>query len=201
MAAPQSITFHFDPVCPWTWRTWRWLVDAADRHGVAVRLSPFELSDGAPIDQLPEEYRASSAASREFLRAVVKARFEGRDDLSAAAYTRYGAWIHDESTPPTTDLVRSAWHPAGESFRNALTDESLDEAVAASRGAAAELAGDDVGSPVLVLDADGSTRGLFGPVVAPTPTGAEADRLWDLVLAAADMPQFFELKTRRTASP
>ena len=35
-ATAASATFFFDPLCPWTWVTARWLVDVADRRGFPV---------------------------------------------------------------------------------------------------------------------------------------------------------------------
>jgi len=91
---------------------------------------------------------------------------------------------------------------AGPEYTVALGDQDLDAGVAAARAEARGYAGDDIGSPVLLLmTAAGGHRGFFGPVLAPTPTGEAADRLWDLLVSAAAVPEFFELKTRRTASP
>ena len=45
-SAITSIEFYFDPGCPWTWLTSRWLVDAADQRGIDVQwrsLSPNQL--------------------------------------------------------------------------------------------------------------------------------------------------------------
>ena len=128
-------------------------------------------------------------------------------------YRWYGAKIHDEHVTASPELVREAWsHAGGEDYLTALDDSSLDTSVASARRDAAALAGDDVGSPILAFEtadpgagdgggSGGSTVGFFGPVLAPTPTGEEADRLWEAVLMAVSVPQFFELKTRRTATP
>lgn len=202
MSTPDSVTLYFDPACPWTWRTSRWLVDAAGSRGVPVTYEAFELANGAPLELIPEQFRAGAAASRPFLRAVTRAHAEGRDEVTAAAYTWYGTKLHDENVAPTADLVREAWSRAGgEDFLETLEDTSQDDAVARARAEAAEKAGDDVGSPILDFHTDNGSRALFGPVVAPTPTGADADSLWDLMLAAVRMPQLFELKTKRTVDP
>ena len=64
---------------------------------------------------------------------------------------------------------------------------------------ALQLAGPDVGSPVL---AHGTPRvGFFGPIVNPGPRGEQAARLLDLVLQATDIEGFFELKRGRTRGP
>ncbi len=201
-AGVQTVTLFFDPACPWTWRTSRWLVDVAARRGVPVEYRPFELSDGAPLDAVPEQYRAGAAASRAFLRVVEKAHRAGADAVTAAIYSAYGADIHDRGQAPSLDLVSTiVTEPGGPDYAAALGDGSLDAGVAAARAEARGYAGDDIGSPVLVLAAASGTRGFFGPVLAPTPTGDHADRLWELLASAAAVPEFFELKTRRTASP
>ena len=51
------------------------------------------------------------------------------------------------------------------------------------------------GVPTLVLD---GTTPLFGPVIAPAPTGDEAGRLWDLVAGWADYPNLYELRRPKT---
>ncbi len=80
----QGVTLFFDPACPWTWRTSRWLVHVAARKGVPVGYRPFELSDAAPLDTVPEAYRSAAAASRTFLRVVEKAHGAGADEVTAA---------------------------------------------------------------------------------------------------------------------
>ncbi len=197
-----AVTFHFDPACPWTWRTSRWLVDVTDRAGTPVSYRAFELSNGGSFDDVPEQFRAGAMASRPFLRAVEAAHADGRDDLIGAFYGAYGSKIHDEGVEPSTALVGESLTAAGaEAYLPSLQDTSLDAAMAQARAAAQRFSGDDTGSPVTVLAGSDGERGFFGPVLAPVPTGDDADRLWDVVVAAATIPQFFELKARRTAQP
>ncbi len=198
----QRVTFHFDPACPWTWRTSRWLVDVTGRHGVEVAWRAFDLSGGAPLESMPEQYRPAMAMSRRFLRAVEAAHAAGDDAVIGEVYAAYGTAVHDEHRAPDEQLLRDAFTDhGGSAYLEALGDDARDADVATARAAAQELAGDDAGSPVLVLHTDAAPRGFFGPVLAPTPTGQDADRLWDAVLAAAAVPAFFELKSRRTAQP
>ncbi len=197
-----KVTFYFDPACPWTWRTSRWLVDITQRHGVDLAFRSFELSAGGDLDDAPEKFRAVMTASRSFLRAVEVAHTDGRDDLISAAYGYYGQHVHDEGAEPSLELVEEAWRQVGgESYLPTLRDGSNDEAVVSSRAVAVDLAGDDAGSPVLVFATADLERGFFGPVVAPTPNGVAAERLWEAVTTAVRVPEFFELKTRRTQSP
>jgi predicted DsbA family dithiol-disulfide isomerase len=39
-----SVTFFFDPLCPWTWVTSRWLVDVADRRGFPLEWRALSLA-------------------------------------------------------------------------------------------------------------------------------------------------------------
>lgn len=197
-----GVTLHFDPACPWTWRTSRWLVAAAATRGVPVTYAAFELSAGGPLEEVPEDYRAGAAASRLFLRGVSEARRRGLHELIGRWYTAYGTALWDEQRAATAELVRATLRDTGGSeLLAALDDERLDAETAAARAEALELAGDDVGSPVTVWHIGDRRRGFFGPVVAPEPAEGRGDVVWDLVVAAGAVPELFELKTRRTNSP
>src|SRR3954453_5220798 len=134
--AVREVTYHFDPACPWTWRTSRWLVDVAARHDVPIRWRAFDLSGGAPLDQVPEQYRRAMAMSRRFLRAVEAAHAGGDDEVVAEAYTAYGAAVHDEQRTPDEELVDAAFADhGGAAYVAALDDAGRDADVAAARAA------------------------------------------------------------------
>lgn len=88
----------------------------------------------------------------------------------------------------------------GSDLAGALDAPTYDELMAQSRREALAWAGDDVGSPVTVWDLGDYRRGFFGPVVAPEPE-ARSDALWDAVVNAATVPEFFDLKARPTKHP
>ena len=58
----MEVTYYFDPACPFTWRTSRWLVAVAAERGLTVHWRAFSLSilNG---DNTPEQYRPMMAAS------------------------------------------------------------------------------------------------------------------------------------------
>jgi hypothetical protein len=124
----------------------------------------------------------------------------GRNDLVGDLYTAIGRRIHDGDEPVTDDLVRAAADEVGAgAWVDALDDASWDEAVEASTREALDIAGPDVGSPIL---AHGTPRvGIFGPIVNPCPRGEQAARLLDLVIEASQVDGFFELKRGRTGGP
>jgi hypothetical protein len=197
-----AVTYYFDPACPWTWRTSRWLVDVTARNGLPLSYRSFELSDGAPLDAVPDQYRVGAQASRSFLRVVEAAHARNDDGVIGKFYTAYGSALHDRKTSPSPELIEATLTEAGgRNYLDALEDVSLDADVAASRRAAQEFSGDDAGSPVIVLFTGDGQRGFFGPVLAPVPTGADADRLWQVVTDFATLTQVFEIKRRRDANP
>ncbi|OKI05081.1 hypothetical protein A6A06_10525 [Streptomyces sp. CB02923] len=197
-----AVTFHFDPGCPWTWRTAQWLVDATGQRGIPLAYRAFDLTDGVPLDELPARRRPAAAGSRCLLRLAEAAHADGRDALTGAVYAAYATAVHDGDADPSPEVAeRSLADAGGTAYADALHDTALDRPVARARERAQEFSGEDAGSPVTILTAGSGERGFFGPVVAPPPTGADADRLWDALVGAASVPQFFELRARRTAKP
>lgn len=197
--APRAVEFYFDPACPWTWLTSRWLVDAAGQRDIDITwrsLSLLVLNDGSPPPAYATRVRAAARAHRLFA-ALDDA---GRNDLIGDLYAAIGTRVHDGGDELTVDLVRQVADEAGASeWSAALDDERWDALVELSTKEAIDLAGPDVGSPVL---AHGSPRvGIFGPIVNPGPRGEQGARLLDLVLEASVVDGFFELKRGRDAGP
>jgi hypothetical protein len=66
------------------------------------------------------------------------------------------------------------------------------------------MVGREVGSPIMAIsgpEQGAGTTAFFGPVVNPTPTGEQAARLWDGLLAVASISGFYEFKRTRTLGP
>jgi 2-hydroxychromene-2-carboxylate isomerase len=194
-----TVDFYFDPACPWTWMTSRWLCDAAEQRDVEVTWRPLSLlvlSGGKPHPRFGE----MQLAARGIHRLVATLGAEGRNDLVGALYAAVGALTFQAGAPLTDDLARRAVDDAGLSGRAAaFDDESLDAAVERSTKEAVDLAGPDVGSPVLAW---GDPRvGIFGPILSPGPRGEAAAHLLDLVMDIGATDGFFELKRGRTGGP
>lgn len=179
--------------------TSRWLVDAAAQRGVDITWRPLSLlalSGGEPHP----DYAPQVLAARRVHRVVAAAQADGRDDLVGALYTAVGGLTFQVEATLTDALARQAVEQAGLSdWARALDDDGWDAAVEQSTKEAVDLAGPDVGSPVLAW---GEPRvGLFGPIVSPGPRGEAAARLLDLVLEVGAIDGFFEVKRGRTAGP
>jgi 2-hydroxychromene-2-carboxylate isomerase len=197
--APR-IEYFFDPSCPWTWMTSRWLTEAAGARGIPVEwriLSLEVLSEG---NDVPEKYRPTMEAARGLHRVIAALRADGRNDLAGEVYTEFGRRFHHDQEPPSAALVTDVVKAAGaEEWTDAAGDDAWDAAIRESTDEAQGLAGPDVGSPVLA--AGEPRRAAFGPLLSPPPSGEAAVEVLDHVLALIGQDGFFELKRGRTDGP
>jgi hypothetical protein len=86
------------------------------------------------------------------------------------------------------------------SYGAAADEVAWDEPIRQSMAEAFAAAGGVVGTPAMVLDQDPPV-GFLGPVLAAPPTGAEALRLWDALVALAAVPGVLELLASSPATP
>ncbi|WP_249998083.1 DsbA family protein [Actinoplanes sp. M2I2] len=192
----MEATYFFDPVCPFTWRTSRWLVAVAPERDVTVRWRSFSLLilNG---DNTPEKYRGGVLASFRALRLVEALRADHRDDTIATFYTELGTRVHDDGAALDDQLVDQVAEAVGiEDAKAILDDERWDEAVRESHETALKLAGPDIGSPV--LHAEGATRGLHGPIIDVVPSGAASTAMFDSVVTLMRTDTFYEVKRGRS---
>ena len=191
----MEVTFYFDPACPFTWRTSRWLRTVAPERDLTVRWSPFSLSilNG---DDVPEQYRAPMAASSRALRLVAALSADGRHDELGTFYTELGNRTHEAGAVLSDEIVAAAAEAAGiDKAAAVLDDPSWDDAVRESHETAMTLAGPGIGSPVLQVA--GAARGLHGPIIADVPSLDESLRIWDATAALISIDAFFEVKRGR----
>jgi hypothetical protein len=201
MAGPQTIEFFFDPACPWTWMTSRWLVEATARTGRDIRWRNLSLAVINADREIPEKYRAAVAAAGNAHRIIAAMHAEDRNDEIGSFYTEWGRRFHHDRVDPTAILASEVAVASGaEQWAAAAAHDRWDAVVEASTKEGQELAGgSDIGSPVLVF---GEPRiGIFGPIVSPPPSGNDAVALLDHVLAVAAKPAFYELKRGRQGGP
>jgi hypothetical protein len=196
----------FDPSCPYTWTTSRWLLEAARVRPIEVRWHVLSLSvlnegrDDDPEDD-PEGYlwfpvRICAAVAVEHGQEAL-----GRFYTAFGARTQDGDW--DEDTVP--GALAEAGLPIG--LAGAATTEDYDAAVRASHAEGIAKVGTHVGTPIIAVTGGGGADGMgtetafFGPVISRIPRGEEAGRLWDGTLLVAAVDGFHELKGRPHAPP
>jgi 2-hydroxychromene-2-carboxylate isomerase len=191
----MEATYFFDPACPFTWLTSRWLTAVAPERDVTIEWRAMSLSilNG---DDAPERYRPMMAASSKALRLVEALRADRRQDTIGTFYAELGARTHDAHATLSDEIVLAAAEAAGVTdAKSVLEDERWDEAVRESHERAIELAGPDIGSPVLHVE--GAERGLHGPIIGDVPELDESLAIWDATVPLLRATTFFEVKRGR----
>lgn len=192
---PASVDFWFDPGCPFTWRTSRWVIEIEQQRGIEVHWHLMSLAILNEGNDVPEQYRARIAQGQEALRVLAAAE-RIKPEAVAGLYTAMGRRRHDEGQDFDSALLADAIKEVGlpAELGQARSDSGLDDSIRASHVAGQERVGTDSGSPVLAVS-DGP--GFFGPVVVPVPTGEDALALFDAVVLLSRVPAFSELKRAR----
>ena len=200
MAATSEphVFFHFDPECPWTWLTSRWLTDVAARKGLTIgwRALSLKVLNG---DDTPEDEREVLEATFNALRLVEALAAAGDHAAAGRFYTALGEMIHCAKETPNLAVLEKAAAQAGIDDAAALDNRAWDDAVIGATNQAVAAAGGDVGSPVLRWERP--DRAVSGPVLSPVPTGDDALRLWEAVEALSTLPDVYEIKRGRPAQP
>lgn len=181
--------------------TSRWLVEVARQRAIAIDWRSLSLALLHEGKDVPGHSRADMEASRRAHRVVEALRSDGRNDHVGDLYREYGRRVHVGGRSPNPEAVQEAAVAAGieDVARSVADDASWDDAVRASHSEAQELAGPGAGSPVLFREA--VDRATFGPIVSPSPVGADAARLWEALVSLGELPQFYELKRPRRSRP
>lgn len=199
---PTSVEFWFDPICPWCWMTSRWASEVASVRGFDIAWHPISLrviNENNPDDSHHEHH----VRGHRFGRVVEAARREAGESVVGPLYTAIGTRVHPGEREDVEAIVAESLAEvgiAGEAAQRIAAEadlETSDAQLRANTAHALEIAGPDVGVPIISIDG----VAFFGPVVTPAPTGDAALRLWDGIHAAASVPGFYELKRGRTAGP
>jgi 2-hydroxychromene-2-carboxylate isomerase len=196
----MSATFYFDPACPWTWLTSRWLVRESDRQGFEITWRSFSLAYANRDREIPEEYRGAVEAAKAAHRIFEALRSHKDEQTVPVLYEVLGHRVHGGGDPLSVDTVLAVAREAGvtDNLVAVAGDESYDEAVAAQTEEALALCYGDVGSPVLSIR---EGHGFHGPIIDGIPSVEDGQRLWEAVVALAGVPQYFELKRGRSGEP
>lgn len=137
------------------------------------------------------------------LRVAASVRKEFGNEGVGTLYTVMGSrYHHDEEDIDEPQDLEKILEACGLPARLAAAadDDSFDKVIQADMDQAIAKAGRDVGVPQIVLDG-GKGPGFFGPVMSPAPTGEDAVKFWDAIIAAGSVPGFFELKRTRDIGP
>jgi len=207
--AEYDLHFYFDPVCPFAWLTSRWveMVAAQKDYTVDWRFISLRIlnKDKDYDKEFPPEYEAGHNAGLRLLRVCASVReAEGRDAVGPL-YTAISSGIFDQPAPSTAEETRLAWGTVDHvvplldtlgldrTHADALDDPGWDTVIEAETEEALDLAGRDVGTPILAFDPPNG-QAFFGPVISRLPAPEDAVPLWDAVMTLTAHPGFAELK-------
>ncbi|MGJ0204617.1 mycothiol-dependent nitroreductase Rv2466c family protein [Leucobacter sp. gxy201] len=192
-----EVEFWFDPSCPWCWMTSRWASEVAEARGFTIAWHPISLTviNEGRDDRHAELHLQGHRCGR----VIEAARTSVGPEAVAALYTEIGTRRHPGGRDDFDAIIAEALAATGldASLAAAADDEQYDAQLRANTAHALEIAGPDVGVPIISIDG----VAFFGPVVTPAPTGDLALQLWDGIRAAASVPGFYELKRGRTVGP
>jgi hypothetical protein len=197
------VDLFVDPACMWSWLTSRWLVEVAPKRNLEVRWRPYSLLLRNGPEGLEDWKAAVWGASLRAVRVMQALDAENPDGVRGfyEAVVTQATAAYNAGRPPFQELegalVAAGLPPA---YAAAADDVTGDEHIQQAMAEAFVVVGQGVGTPALVLHLDPPV-GLLGPVIASTPTGAEAVRLWDAVLAFAAAPGVLELSRPRPQRP
>ena len=160
----DDVTFYFDPTCPFTWRTSRWLREVTEPRGHTIgwRLMSLRiLNEGR---ELPEAYRDAVAYSIRPVRLLQAALERHGSAALDRLYTEFGTRVHDEGDALSDSTLAAAILAAGlpNEFIGAADDDSLDPVIRKSHDEGQARVGQESGSPITAI---GDGPGFFGPVV------------------------------------
>ncbi|OBJ49063.1 DsbA family protein [Mycobacterium sp. 1423905.2] len=185
----SAVTIWFDPVCPFTWHTARWLQAVAGGGDVTVDwrlMSLAMLNEGEEAGPEQQAHLRDSQRMGRLMAAIGDKH--GAADM-VTAYFAFGERHFDEAHPVDDSLVREVSAAAG--IPDAVVDdESYDATVRQSHEAGQEALGETGGSPILQING----RTFFGPVLTGPPADEMTRPAFDAVATLAAVPQFRQLK-------
>lgn len=179
--------------------TSRWVDEVAKHRDLAVTWRVMSLAVLNEDKDVPEEYKKNFPTLLAYTRLVAAVEERVGQHAVKGLYDALGAQIHLGGESDKDVVISAALSAAGlpaDLAQYADTDE-YEEQLRASHFSGLDKVGQEVGTPIVAVDG----VAFFGPVLSPAPTGDEAVRLWDGVVAVAGYPGFFEMKRTRTVGP
>ncbi|TAN23533.1 MAG: disulfide bond formation protein DsbA [Actinomycetota bacterium] len=201
----MRISFYFDPSCPWTWMTSRWLVEVQQYRDLDIAWKPFSLEIKNAGFDVPAQYRPGMRLGLRALRVIEAAKAEKIADIDSVGrfYTVLGQQFHNQGLGAKSSIAEAlsaAKWPAELHYNE--NNEELDLPIRESMREAMALYGtEDTGVPLLVLEELPHPVTISGPILNPAPRGEDAALLWDAFVTVAKSPNFYELKKHRDAAP
>jgi 2-hydroxychromene-2-carboxylate isomerase len=195
-AMSDDVTFWFDPSCPYTWRTSRWLLAVTAARNLLIDWRLMSLAILNEDKDVPSRFRATQAGGRRAARVLIAVDEKYDSYAVERLYTEIGTRVHEDGRDMDERVLTEALAAAGLSadLYFAIEDDKMDEYLVESHYEGQDRVGTEAGSPIIAL---GDGPGFFGPIVVPIPEGEAAEKLFDAVRLLSAVPEFSELKRAR----
>lgn len=199
----MNVEFYFDPSCPFSWITSRWLHVVSAERDIKITWQPFSLAlKNNELTKLPGEtsYAKIHRSTHRLIRVILEASKQGAD--IGELYTAAGIQIHVVGKEVDDKLINHVIksQQLAESLLAVADDTNLDKELQGSIKNATDIVGNDVGVPIIIFDApSGGRQGYFGPVLNELPDKDESLLIWDGLSKLANVSSFYELKRTRPA--
>lgn len=202
-----SIEFYFDPSCPFSWITSRWLLQVSAEREIDIKWRQFSLAlKNSELTEADDEteHAANHRGSHRLHRVIsVAVRDHGASPIEL--YSEFGIRFHIAEEPFDDAMILTVLEAKGlpVELLSFADDASLDADLQAEIDSAIEAAGGDIGVPTIVFKAkDGERLGYFGPVLNALPSSLqESLDLWDGLEKLATVKNFYEIKRSRSGGP
>lgn len=198
----MKVVFYFDPSCPFSWITSRWLIEVAKSRPIEVTWRPFCLAIKNNELEMKAGEDDHAPVHRDSLRALRLMLIADRDHKIPLidSYTAAGKIKHVDKNQLDDNGLKQLLADLGlpEELITSADDTTLDSELKGSLDEAMAVVGEDVGVPTIVYQLDdGSSQGYFGPVLNSMPSSTECLAIWDGLVKLAGVKSFYELKRTR----
>ena len=204
MSEKSCVDFWFDPLCPWSWITSRWIMEAQKVRDFDVSfhvMSLVILNEGDLPHQLNDPEMMKKVWTP--VRVAIAAEQHAGREILGPLYTAIGSRIHHAGNKGFHDVVARDFNEIVEQalkevdlpaeLADAAVSKEYDEALRRSNSEGMNVPGAGIGTPTIHLNG----VAFFGPVFGRIPRGEEAGRLWDAAVTFASYPDFWEIKRDR----
>ena len=197
---PETLTFYFDPMCPYAYQTSLWIRNVRAQRDLDVTWRFFSLEEVNLVAGKRHPWERAWSYGFGQMRVGALIRRELGDDALDRWYAAVGhAFFFDGLKTHVPEVharvIADAGFDAAFVDRAIADDSTLVEVRDEHLDAVARYGAHGV--PTLVLE---QGYAIYGPVVVPAPTGTDAVALWELVRSMQRFPQLYELRHPKTTS-